>query len=185
MSEAARTRFYRVLEGGHPRTPFGWAVDVLLIALISTNVLAAILETVGTIHARFGFYFLWFEIVSVAVFSVEYAARVWVSIEDSDLRELGPVRARLRYMMTPLALIDLVAIAPVYLGMIFSLDLRWLRLLRLLRLFKLTRYWSALNLLYRVMRDEAQVIGAALFLLCVVMILAAGGIYIFEHSHGA
>jgi voltage-gated potassium channel len=91
------------------------------------------------------------------------------------------LRARLRYVVSPLALIDLFAIAPAYFALFIAVDLRWLRLFRLLRLFKLTRYWSALNLMYRVMRDEAQVIGAALFLLCVVMVLASGGIYAFEH----
>lgn len=176
-----RARLYHVLEHGHPQTRMGTVADGFLILLISLNVIAAILETVAPVYARFAVPFDGFEAVSIAVFSVEYAARVWVSAEDPALRESSPMRARLRYMVSPLALIDLIAIAPAYLALFLAVDLRWLRLFRLLRLFKLTRYWSALNLLYRVMRDEAQVIGASLFLLCIVVVLASGGIYVFEH----
>ena len=178
---ALRPALYRALESGYPPTVSSRALGAFLIVLIGANVVAAILETVGSVYARFGPYFDAFEAASIFIFSVEYLSRVWVCVEDPDRSGKAPVKARLRYMLTPLALIDLIAIAPAFLGLLIAIDLRWLRLFRLLRLFKLTRYWSALNLLYRVMRDEAQVIGAAVFLLCVIMVLASGGIYIFEH----
>ncbi len=181
MSQTVRARLHRILEGEHPESSAGRIVDVLLILLISTNVIAAILETVDVIYDRLGIYLEWFDALSIFVFSVEYLARVWVSIEEPNAQGLSRISARFRYMLTPLALIDLIAIVPAFLGLLFSADLRWLRLFRLLRLFKLTRYWSGLNLLYRVIRDEAQVIGAALFILCVIMVLASGGIYIVEH----
>ena len=53
-----------------------------LIALIAINVTTVILETVDSIEARFHMTFWVIEIVSVAVFSVEYAARVWASPDD-------------------------------------------------------------------------------------------------------
>lgn len=182
MLQSLRARCYQILEGIHPPGFEGRFVDALLVLLISTNVLAAILETVDSIYLQFGPYFDRFEVFSIVIFSVEYVARVWVSVEDPERQRHSSFVARLRYMITPLALIDLLAIAPIFLGLLFAVDLRWLRLFRLLRLFKLTRYWSALNLLYRVMRDEAQTIGAALFILCVVIVLASGGIYVFEHT---
>jgi hypothetical protein len=39
------------------------------------------------------------EVVSVAVFTMEYAVRVWVAVEDPDYGAAGPVRGRLRYMV--------------------------------------------------------------------------------------
>ena len=178
---STRERLYRILEHGYPQTRAGIVADAFLIALISLNVLAAIVESVASIYARFHLAFDVFEGLSIAVFTVEYAARIWVSADDPERHDMAPWRARMRYVFSPLALVDLFAIAPAYFALLVIIDLRWLRLFRLLRLFKLTRYWSALNLMYRVMRDEAQVIGAALFLLCVVLVLASGGIYAFEH----
>ena len=176
-----RTRLYRILEGEHATIPLARAVDVFLIVLISLNVVAAIVETVAEIRAEFGALLHTFELVSIAIFTIEYLARIWVSVDDPERDGATPFKARLRYMVSPLALIDLIAILPAYLGFLSAVDLRWLRLFRLLRLFKLTRYWSALNLLYRVMRDEAQIIGEAIFLLCVIMVLASGGMYVVEH----
>ncbi|NKB60125.1 MAG: ion transporter [Alphaproteobacteria bacterium] len=182
MPQTFRSRCYRILEGIHPPGVTGRVVDALLILLISANVIAAILETVESIYAAYGPSFDRFEIFSIAVFSIEYLVRVWVCVDDPERQDQTPLKARLRYIVSPLALIDLFAIAPVFLGLLFNVDLRWLRLFRLLRLFKLTRYWSGLNLLYRVMRDEAPTIGAALFILSIVMVLASGGIYLFENK---
>ena len=176
-----RTRLYRILEDGYPDIATGRYVDLFLIVLISLNVIAAIIETVAPIRARYGAQFDLFETVSIVIFTVEYLARIWVCVEDPDLQGRTPLRARLRYMVSPLALVDLMAILPAYLALFVAVDLRWLRLFRLLRLFKLTRYWSALNLLYRIMRDEAQIIGAAIFLLSVIMVLASAGMYVVEH----
>lgn len=176
-----RTRLYRILEDGYPEIVAGRYVDLFLIVLISLNVIAAIIETVAPIRSRYGAQFDLFEAVSIVIFTVEYLARIWVCVEHPDQQGRTPLRARLRYMVSPLALVDLIAILPAYLALFVAVDLRWLRLFRLLRLFKLTRYWSALNLLYRVMRDEAQIIGAAIFLLCVIMVLASGGMYVVEH----
>ncbi len=176
-----RAYLYRILEDGHEPTPAMRATEILLITLISLNVIAAIVETIAPVHARLATFFAWFEAGSIAIFSIEYLARVWACVEDPDLKGRRPARARLRYMASPLALIDLIAIAPAFLSLFIAVDLRWLRLFRLLRLFKLTRYWSALNLLYRVVRSEAEIIGAAVFLLCLVLVLASGGMYVVEH----
>ena len=85
-------------------------------------------------------------------------------------------------MASPLALADLISIVPALLGPLLMLDLGWMRVFRLLRLFKLTRYWSGLRLLVRVVQQEAHVIGASMFVLCIVMLLAAGGMRIGEEA---
>ena len=177
-----RALFYRILEGGDQPTPVMRITEILLITLISLNVIAAIAETVTPVQAEMATFLAWFEAVSIAIFLIEYMGRVWVCVEDPDLKGRPPGRARLRYMVSPLALIDLVAIAPAFLSLFIAVDLRWLRLFRLLRLFKLTRYWSALNLLYRVVRNEAEIIGAAVFLLCLVLVLASGCMYVVERD---
>ena len=177
-----RAHLYRILEDGHKPTPAMRTTEILLMTLISLNVIAAVVETIAPVQVKLAALFAWFEAGSIAIFSIEYLARIWVCVEDPEVKGRRPVRARLRYMASPLALIDLIAIAPAFLSLFIAVDLRWLRLLRLLRMFKLTRYWSALNLLYRVVRNEAEIIGAAVFLLCLVLVLASGAMYVVEHD---
>jgi len=182
MAITKRIRIYELLEAGRPNDPLSRFVDGALIVLIAVNVIAVILESVPSFSAAFGPQFRAFEVFSVAVFTVEYGIRVWSCVEIQDGRYEASLRGRLRYMLTPLALIDLVAILPFYLAMFFSIDLRFLRVLRLLRVFKLTRYSAAMTVLLEVLRQEARSFGAVLFILCVVLIMASSGIYLLEHK---
>ncbi len=158
----------------------GRGLDLFLIALIAINVAAVILETVDSIETRFRTAFWVIEVISVAVFSVEYAARVWASPEDPEFRDSK--HPRLSYMTSPLAIIDLVAILPFYLGFLVNMDLRFLRVLRLLRILKLTRYSPAMSMLLDVFREEANAFFAGFFILIVLLVLAASGAYLAEHE---
>src|SRR5687768_6156124 len=109
LAKRLNRRLYELLESRHLH---GWTLVVqgALILLIFANVLAVILETVEPIakaHARF---FHWFEIVSVAIFLVEYVLRLYASTASPREQFRHPVLGRLRFALTLPALIDLVAI---------------------------------------------------------------------------
>lgn len=95
------------------------------------------------------------ELSIAAIFSVEYALRLWVSAENP---KYGPgLSGRLRYMRSPAAIIDLLALSPV-LFMGFGGEaflLRLLRLLRVLRLARLGRFSSALTAIADAIRSRA------------------------------
>ena len=158
-------------------------VDLCLIGLIFVNVLAVILESVEQIHARFSTTFYVIETVSLVIFSFEYLLRVW-SIVDNPFRPeyRHAIWGRLKFMRSPMALIDFIAIAPFWLSLIFPMDLRFLRVVRLLRVLKLTRYSAAMNLLFDVVREEARVIGAAMFAVFLMLILAASATWLAENQ---
>lgn len=177
----ARERVYQILELAGSKDRVSRWYDYFLVALIAGNIVAIILESVESIFVRFEAQFFWFEVFSVAVFTVEYLTRLWACVENPDGRYKG-LAGRLKFAATPMAVIDLLAILPFFLVMFFSLDLRFLRALRLLRIFKLTRYSASMALLLKVLRDEAQSFGAAFFILIIVMIFASSGIYLFEHE---
>jgi len=174
-----RRRTYYILEQpGESRT--GKLTQTAILLLIVANVIAVILESVediGTAHARF---FRDFELISVMAFSVEYIVRAWVAVEDGRYRRA--VAGRFRYMLTPMAIIDLVAVLPFFLGLFSIVDTRMLRVVRLFRVFKLTRHFGALEILLKVIRSEARSLGAALFVLMVLVVLASAGMYAAERG---
>ncbi len=157
-------------------------VDTLLVVLISLNIIAIILESMEDFKARYDFWLTGFDIFSVLVFTIEYILRVWSCVDMSRFKHLPPEKARLRYMLTPLAVIDLLAILPFYLMFFVSFDLRFLRAVRLLRVFKLTRYSSAMNLLLSVFKEEAHAFIASFIVLTILLIIASSGIYLLEHN---
>lgn len=156
--------------------------DVGLIAVITLNVIAVILSSEAELYQQYQDQFDYFEIFSVMIFSIEYLARLWSCIDTKEAIGLSAFKARLKYMFSPMALIDLVSILPFYLGYFFSFDLRMLRIIRLVRIFKLTRYSGAMGTLLTVMREEFSALSAAFFVIFMTMTLAASGIYVIEHD---
>jgi len=182
MRNASRQRVYEILSLARPGDRVSRWADIVIIGLIAANVVALILESVNSLYVPYVRYFAWFEAVSVALFTVEYVSRIWSVTEHPDGRYRDPVRGRLRYLVTPMALVDLAAILPFYLSMFIPIDLRFLRALRLMRVFKLTRYSASMNMLLTVFREEARAFGAAFFILVVMLVLTSSGIYLFERQ---
>jgi voltage-gated potassium channel len=176
-----RRRTYEILEGAADK-PGGRIVNGLLIGLIIANVAAIILDSEASIGARYRVWFELFEWLSVLLFTLEYGARVWAAVERDDGRYQAPVTGRLRYMASPLALIDLIAILPFYLSFLVPVDLRFMRIFRLVLIFKLTRYQASMSLLGRVVRNEAGPIAAALFVLAMLLVVAASFAYLAERE---
>lgn len=180
--QSTRKRTFEILDIGEKDDRLSRIVDILLIGLISLNALSVILETLPLLQNKYQLFFESFEIASVIIFSIEYIARVWCSVENTRKEYTHPLWGRLRYMFTPMALIDLIVILPLYLGLVIDVDLRFMRVLRLLRVFKLTRYSSSMSLLLQVLTDEARSIGAALFILCMLIIMVSSLTYLAEHE---
>jgi hypothetical protein len=120
------------IEGNYQKT-----IDRFIAALIIANLFALLFEHVPGIYEPNKAWFHFFDVVSVAIFSVEYLVRLYLAPEDEEFK--GSRYPRLAYFFSPFAIIDLLAIAPFYLTMFLTVDLRVLRALRLLRMFKLLR----------------------------------------------
>lgn len=183
MYRAVRERIAAVLDVPQAGDRASLWFDRLLIGLILINVMAVVLESVSALHARFATVFYVIELFSVGVFTLEYLLRVWSIVDNRWRPEYAhPVTGRLRFMRSPMAVIDLLAIAPFWFSMLFPVDLRFLRLARLLRVLKLTRYSAATNLLFEVLREEFRVMGAAMFMLFLILMLMATATYYAENT---
>jgi voltage-gated potassium channel len=174
-----RCRVYEVLEGVREGDRAALWFDRALVALIVLNVAAFILETVPSLEARYGYWFDLFESASVAIFTIEYALRIWTAPEVPYLKRQPAWQARLAWARRPYLIIDLLAILPFYLHFL-GLDLRIVRLLRVMRLLRLTRYSPAMHTLGRVIYGERRALVAAGYLLSAAVIFAATGIHFLE-----
>ena len=175
-----RARIYEVIESTQPGNGIGVWFDRFLIVLIVTNVIAVILETVDQISEVYSDLFFVFELFSVAIFSIEYLMRLWTIVDGPNANFRAPVAGRLRYALTPMALIDIAAILPFYLSVFIGIDLRFMRVFRLLRLLKLTRYSTAMHMLGATLYTQRRALLAALMIVFMTLILTSSVIYLFE-----
>ena len=177
-----RREVHDILEVGGDAHPAGRLVNAFIVVLIFLNAIAFAAETVDHLADRYGRYFDAFNVFSVAVFSIEYLLRLWSAVDIPMLSRMKPWRARLRFALRPLMLIDLFAVLPFYFSWLVPMDLRVLRVLRLFRLLKLVRYSPALQTLGRVIADEYRALLGALLIILVLLLFASTAAYFLERE---
>lgn len=175
----SRQRAFLLLRADELTPAAVWIRSIIAIVII-LNVIAVILEshvTVFAVHARA---LEAFEIASVLFFTVEYGLRIWASAEDPQFESANPWRGRWQYLKSGMGIIDLIAIAPFYLGFIVTWDLRHLRAFRLLRLLKLNRNFRGLDVFSHVFRSQIPNLIAAALVILVLLVLSSSLMYAVE-----
>lgn len=174
-----RTRVHHLLEGDLPGDRAGAFVRLFMTWLILGNVASVVLETVPWILEASPTAFRDFERASIAIFSIEYALRLWTAPEHR--RAPWP---RLRQALSPGGLVDLASVLPGWLPML-GIDLRSLRLLRLLRVVrvgKLGRYSLAVQTLGNVLRSKGTDLLSLLVTLLVLLVVTSTIMFWLEHE---
>lgn len=184
MSFLSRKRTYEILEIATDGDRPSKIVDYLLITLIVLNVIFVVIETLPSLEGRYEAFFEAFDFFSAIIFALEYGFRVWSCVEAvTRQRSLPNSRTRINYMFSPMAMIDLLSFLPSLLQVFIDADLRFLRILRLLRMFKLTRYSTSMEMVLNVVRKEKNAFFASFFVLIVLMVISASGMYHLEHAY--
>ena len=156
--------------------------DWLITALILLSVVIVFAGTFdlpqGTLNALSAV-----ECIASIVFTVEYGIRILTA--DFLYPERGAVRSRLRYVLSPMAIVDFIAILPFWLPMLLPgtmLGVRALRLVRLLRIFKLNRYFDAMKAIWDVIVDKKRELLGSLFFVAILMLISSLLMYSAEHE---
>ena len=176
-----KTVFEVIQPAAHPQGA-SRVFDLVIMTLIFTSVVSVFLATFA-VPAVCRQVLRVLEWVAVIVFTVEYLLRIWTA--DLLFPGEAPWRARLMYMRSGMALIDLAAILPSYLPMVVPVNLvgiRAIRLVRLLRIFKLNRYSKALLAIGEVFRRKAGEMLASMFFVAILLVIASLLIYYAEHD---
>ncbi len=154
--------------------------DICSIVLILVSVLTLFIDTfdVGTtgkmvLHT--------IEYVVAILFTVEYAVRVWTApIEYPDCH---PDTAKMKYIFSFMALIDLLSILPVFLtGLDSTLAIvKIFKIMKILRLVKMSRYLSGINRFVKAVVSKKKQILFSVATIVFLMFLCSIFIYAFEH----
>ena len=183
MAKSYKLRIYEILEATESDDRTAEAVNVFLLILVILNVTAVVLETVESIYAAHKILLNYLSDISIIIFTIEYILRVWSC--DADPSYKNPLLGRLRYVLTPLALIDLMVILPFYLALAFPTDHRLLRSLRILwtfRLLKLHRYSQSLQTIIDVIKDQQRELAMSLSAIIFFLVLSSTVVYFLEHD---
>ena len=137
-----RRKLYDIIQPDNGKSVASRIFDVIITTLILTSVVIVFSVTFELPTKVIGVLNIFEDIASI-VFSIEYLLRIVTA--DFVYPGKGPIKARISYILSPMAIIDLVAILPFWLPMFLPgsmLGMRAFRLVRLLRILKLNRYFD-------------------------------------------
>ena len=154
-------------------TTVGRLFDKFLIVAIILSMLVVILDSVASIAHVYHLQLSLLEWLFTILFTIEYLARIYAT------------REKLRYMTSFFGIIDLLAVLPTYLALIFPemhalIDVRVLRLIRIFRVFKLTAYVSEYVYLANALKASKRKILVFLSVVLIVVMLMGSLMYVIE-----
>ena len=154
-------------------TPAGKAFDVCLIISILISVIAVMLDTIDTVHERYGAWLYAIEWLFTIGFTIEYFLRLWC------IQNTGA------YARSFYGIIDLAGILPTYLslwvpGTQYLLVIRVLRVLRVFRILRMVRYVGEAELLIQAMRASRRKITVFVFTVLTLVVIFGSLMYLIE-----
>jgi voltage-gated potassium channel len=177
-----RQQLYEIIEQAHPGERTSRAVEIFLVTVVLINLAAVILESIPDLHARFDGLFLAIEIFCFVVFSVEYALRLYIAPEHEPNKHLSAFRARLRYAISPLGIIDVLAVVPFWLHVVTPHYPRLVLVLRVLQFLKLARYSRSVQSLLDTVYEERRALGGCMLIVVGLAIISGTLMHAVEGS---
>ena len=177
-----KERVFEIVESAENSGIASRFFDIGIIILIIINTVSVIIDTFD-VSQNIKNILYYIEIVSVIIFTIEYMLRIWTA--DLLRPNISPLKARLRYIVSFMAIIDLLAILPFYIPFVIPIDLRVLRalrIIRLLRLFKINRYTNALKTIGNVFKTKASELLSSTLVLMLLMMISSVLMYNIENA---
>lgn len=159
-------------------TKAGKIFDICLLAFILMSIMVVMLDSVSELHARYGNTFYALEWFFTIVFTLEYILR------------LVCIRRPWKYVFSALGIIDLLAIIPSYLSVIFMgtqslIVFRALRLLRIFRIFRLVHFLSEIQFLSTAIISSLRKVSIFILFVLTTVVILGSVIYLVEGpEHG-
>jgi voltage-gated potassium channel len=154
-------------------TPAGKTFDLLLVFCIIASVIAVMLDSVAPIRARHGELLNGIEWFFTILFTIEYLLR------------LICVGRPLKYATSFFGIVDVLAVLPTYLDVLFPgtgflFVIRILRLLRIFRVLKLVQYVREANTLLASLKASRRKITVFPFAVLTIVVIMGSLMYVIE-----
>lgn len=178
-----KQNIYFLIDGERGNHKSDAYVDVFISILIILNVVAVLFESYENMSAKFQTVLYGFELFSIAIFTIEYMLRIWTA--DLKYTSVSSGQAKLKFIFSGYGFIDLIAILPFFLPLLFKVDLRILRslrLVRLLRIFKLGRHSSSLKLIGGVLKEVKYDLAVTSFVVIILLVISSTLMFYLENG---
>ena len=148
---------------------------------IFISIFLAVIVTENSIDYKFGDQIDLLDRIIGGLFCIEYCCRLWVASFEKKYGEGW--RGALRYMVSPMAIIDVIAIVPSFIGV--RAELKILRIIRLLRILKIGRSEKFKQSIYHfnyALRSKSQELQISILYTILLLLISSTLMYLAESS---
>lgn len=177
-----RRLVYGVMSESAPETPLKKIFNYLMFLVITVNIVFVNLETIPNLSSAVLSLFHAFYGLSMLIFVIEYILRVWFSVEDN--RYKYSIKGRIKYILSPYAIIDLLVLIPFLIPDLIPADYKTnaLRLLKLFIILKLIRYSQSLQGITKVFYSKKKELAMLIYMLFFLLVLVSTLMYYVENK---
>lgn len=156
-------------------------LNTVIYILILISIVNLMLMSVPEFQEKYGYVFIIVRNIVMPIFVVEYILRLYAS---GYLDKYKGLKGKLKYAITPYAIIDLLSILPYLLiNMGFNSSfIRSLRLLRIFRLLRVRKYAIFIQLMKKIMSNIKEELIVLLFFAFVMLIILSFVVYDLENE---
>ena len=179
VSETKRKRIFEIIQIGNKEDLPSRAFDIGIVIAIVLNIAVLFLDTFDGLSA-YDSIFRVVEIVTILIFCVEYALRIWTA----DLlypEEKKKSRAILKFIFSFDGLVDLLTILPFFflsgMGAV-----RFLRVARIFHLFRINTQYESFQVITSVLKEKRNAILYSVFIIVVLILASSLTMYSVEHA---
>ena len=173
-----KEKIFNIIQIGDKSNRISRAFDIFITITILCNIIVTFLETFDQL-TPFNTLFTILERVTVLIFCIEYALRIWTA--DYLYPEKTPGHARFRFLVSFDGIVDLLTIIPVFFLSGFVI-FRMLRVARIFHLFRLNAKYDSFNVITTVLYEKRNQIISSVFIVMVLMLASSLCMYSVEHN---
>ncbi|MGN0666751.1 MAG: ion transporter [Huintestinicola sp.] len=176
--QSMRKRIFDIIQIGSKGDFPSVAFDMFIVTVIILNILVMFLETYAELAPLYHAFKI-IEAVTVGVFCIEYALRIWTA--DFLYPDEKKGRARLKFLVSFDGIIDLLTILPFFFLSGFIV-FRMLRVVRIFHLFRINAQYDSFHIITTVLKEKKNQIISSVFIIIILMLASSLGIYHAEHD---
>ena len=173
-----KKRIFDIIQIGNREDTVSRAFDYFIVSIIITNILVMFLETFdfpAPVMTALNI----LEYLTIGVFCVEYALRIWTA--DYLYPEKKKSRAILRFLLSYDGIVDLLTILPFFFLSGFVV-FRMLRVVRIFHLFRINSHYDSFSVIKSVLYEKRNQLITSLFIIIVLILASSICMYSAEHE---
>ncbi|MFX1449087.1 MAG: ion transporter, partial [Promethearchaeota archaeon] len=184
-NECLKNRLYKLIQFSFPTRLGQKIVFLFFTSIITLNILAIMVETNQSLSLEFGVLLNYLLIFSLIVFTIEYLLRIWCIVASKKEKYRDPVRGRIKYVLSPIAIIDLIIVLALYLTLVFTylpIMVLYLQTLRMLVIFKIGHFIDVFRVTKTIFKETKREFIVTVVLCWIFLVFASTLIYYLERS---